>query len=283
MRYAFRLIAVLGVFGFAAPTGAQTTRPSDARVVVLPFTALNPSQSRAWLGRSIQQSLLADLTITAPGRLIGSEAEVGDAAGAADVGRKVGASYVIHGSFTELPTSAGEGLRIMGEVVDSNTARPVAAFKATGLSSEIFRLEDQVASQIRVRMPGVLPSPLPPPSVPGVAQADANPPPPLPEVNEYYQAYAAPQAYVPPQAYYNYYYASPGYGYGYDSLGVGFGTGFFFGSFYDHGSRFGGFDHGHFGGGDRLGGHGGGDGTHVNGGVFNGGGHGGGGAHGGHR
>jgi TolB-like protein len=247
--------------------------------VVLPFTALNPSQSQAWLGRSIQQSLLADLTVTAPGRLTSADTEVGDMAAAADVGRKAGARYVVHGSFTTLPTSVGEGLRIMGEVVDCATARPVASFKATGLQSEIFRLEDQVAAQIRIRMPGVLPSPVPPPSVPGAAQSESSPPPPLPEVNEYYQTYAAPQAYVPPQAYYNYYYASPDYGYGYPyGYGIGIGTGFFFGSFYDHGSRFGGFDHNGSGGGhDHFGGHAGsGGGTHVNGGVYNGG-------HGGHR
>src|SRR5579859_3935397 len=159
MRYASHLIGVLAALALASSVVAQTTQPSDARIVVLPFSALNPSQEQAWLGRSIQQSVLADLTAAAPGRITSADNEVTDMSAAAAIGRQAGAKFVVHGSFTTLSTSAGQILRIMGEVVDASSARPVAGFKATGLYSEIFRLEDQVVSQIRMHMPGVLPSP----------------------------------------------------------------------------------------------------------------------------
>jgi TolB-like protein len=292
MRYVSLLAVVLGVLVFATASGAQTTRPAEAKIVVLPFTALNPNQEQAWLGRSIQQSVLADLTAAAPGRVTSADVEVTDMSAAAEIGKHTGALYVVHGSFTTLPTSAGvQGLRIMGEVVESASARPVASFKATGLYSEIFRLEDQVASQIRQRMPGVLPSPVPPQNAPEVAQSEPAQSQPLPQVNEYYSTYSTPQTYVPSDAYYNYYYATPyyspyyygyGYGYPYGYFGLGWGTAFFFGSSHDHFHDHGGFNGGHPGGGGVH------VSPHVNSGIYNAGGGahmGGGGAHagGGHR
>ena len=58
---------------FRIPAQAQATRPAEARIVILPFTALNPTQNQGWLGRSIQQSILADLTVVAPGRLLSAD------------------------------------------------------------------------------------------------------------------------------------------------------------------------------------------------------------------
>ena len=84
----------------------------------------------------------------------------------------------------------------------------------------------------------MLSSPVAPVSVPSTTQSESDAPPPLPQVNEYYQAYAMPQPYVDPQAYYNYNYANPyygGYGYGYGpgyGYGLYLGTGYFFGSYY---------------------------------------------------
>jgi TolB-like protein len=251
MRYArFHLVVLALLGGLSLPTlaNAQTpaTRPGDARILILPFTPLNPEQSQAWLGRSIQQSLLADLTAAAPGRLLSADTVATDMASAADLGRKAGAAYVVQGSFITLPTAAGEGLRMMGEVIEVDGAKAVTSFKATGLYTEIFRLEDQMASQIRFRMSatGVLPSPVL--SVPA-PRSSADVEPPLPQVNEYEQAYGMPQTYGDAQSYYNYYYANPyssaGYGYG-----VGLGWPFLFsGAYYAHGSNFSGFDHDRFG------------------------------------
>jgi TolB-like protein len=250
------VLALLGSLAHVNSASGQTptTRPSEAKLLVLPFAPLNPSQNQEWLGRSIQQSILADLTAAAPGRLLSADVVSPDMHAAADLGRKAGANFVVQGSFITLPTAAGEGLRIMGEVVEVEGGHAVTSFKATGLYSEIFRLEDQVANQIRLRMSatGVLSSPLPPapalnPALPPSPEAQA----PLPQVNEYYQAYATPQSYGDPQAYYNYYYANPytagGYGYGYGT-GLGFGGSFLFsGAYYAHGSNFSGFDRDRFG------------------------------------
>ena len=262
MRYAPGTAAVLGLGMMLVAAGtaraqAPATRPAETRILVLPFTGLNAAQDQAWLGRSIQQSLLADLTTAAPGRLMSEDAEVKDAAAAVDAGRRAGAAYVVQGSFTTIPAEGGTQMRLLGQVIAVDGGRPVTAFKATGLYNDIFRLEDQVANQIRTRLAsaGVLGS-----AGPAVATLTAPPrveeevvaPPP---VNLYYQEYgAAPQAYAAgaDQAYYNYYYANPypaygGYGYVGSGAGIGLGTSLFFGSFYPHGSKFGGFDHDRFG------------------------------------
>ena len=297
MRYASQLIGVLAALALASYVGAQATVPSDAKIVVLPFTALNPSQEQAWLGRSIQQSVLADLTAAAPGRVVSADTEVTDMTAAAEIGKHANAAYVVHGSFTTLATSGGQGMRIMGEVVDSGSGRAVASFKATGMYSEIFRLEDQVASQIRQHMPGVLPPPVlvqngpAPQSPPMVTQSEpaTQSQQPLPQVNEYYSTYTVPQTTVPADAYYNYNYSTPyyapyypyyyGYGYPYGYVGLGWGTAFFFGSTYGHNH----YDHGYYGGhgGGYYGGHGGGyyggkpggayagANPHVNSGIYN--------------
>lgn len=261
MRYAPRSAAVLGlaftVYMAAVARGqSPTTRPTDARILVLPFTALNAGENQAWLGRSIQQSILADLTTAAPGRLMSIDAEASDTASAAEAGRKAGAAYVVQGSFTTMPGASGAAeIRLLGQVIEVGSGRPVTGFKATGPYNDIFRLEDQVANQVRSRLAaaGVLAAPpvitlSAPPRVPEEVAAP-------PQVNAYYQEYgSAPQAYPAgsDNAYYNYYYANPypaytGYGYGGPVVGLGFGTSFFFGSFYPHGSRFGGFDHDRFG------------------------------------
>ncbi|HSZ59057.1 MAG TPA: hypothetical protein VK797_25675, partial [Tepidisphaeraceae bacterium] len=222
MRYVLRALSVLGlVLAFCvAPTrvDAQATRPAqDGKILVLPFMAINPAENQAWLGRSIQQSLVSDLTMAAPGRVQSVEQEAPDTPAAVAAGRRADAAFVITGSFTTLNTSAGQGLRLMGQIIDVNVGAPIGAFKSTGMASEIFRLEDQVGNQIHHQLASVGAI-----SPPPVAEAPPSQPQPNQDVagvyqqpNPYYQEYGTPQAYVPAENNYNYYYGNPGYSGGY--------------------------------------------------------------------
>ena len=258
--------------------------------------AINPAESQGWLGRSIQQSLMADLTMVAPGRVVSADQEAPDTAAALAAAHRADARFVVTGSFTTLNTSAGQGLRLMGQVIDADAGAPTGAFKATGLASEVFRLEDQVGNQIRHELgaAGII---APPP----VAEAPPSQPPSNQEIagvyqqpNPYYQEYGQPQNNVPAQNYYNYYYGNPGY----DSGG-------YYGGYYPYGWYGGGWyggwpfwwggaviitnSHNHFHGGGHGnggghwnggGGHWGGGGMHMAGGGMGGGmAHGGGGGH----
>ena len=117
----------------------------EGKIVVMPFTALNESESQGWVGKSIQQSLLADLTPYAPARLQSSDAAAKDSAAAVDAGRKEGARYVVIGNFA----TVGQDLRVTGQVLDVSTGKSLGAMKATGRTSELFALEDALGNQVR--------------------------------------------------------------------------------------------------------------------------------------
>ncbi|HSU68531.1 MAG TPA: hypothetical protein VLJ39_16745 [Tepidisphaeraceae bacterium] len=194
---------------------AATTSPAQAapaapegRIEVLPFTSLNPSESQPWLGKSIQQSVLADLIVIAPARVISSDIEAKDTGAALDAARKEGARYVVTGSFA----TAGQNVRVTGQVLDVNTGKPVTAMKVTGSTNNVFSLEDELAAQVRRRLElnpaAAAQTSGPSQEVPDMAplRVQAQP------IDPYVQAYATPPA--PSQIENNYYYSNPYNGYG---------------------------------------------------------------------
>jgi TolB-like protein len=207
-----RLGMVVAVVGCLMPASlrAASLVISTGKVLVLPFEALNPSEYQPWLGRSIQQSLAADLLAAAPGRVLSSDAAILDDAAAIHAARQLGAEYVIRGNFA----SVGGDVRITGQVLDADTGKPLTAIKATGPSSNVFAMEDELAAQIRRRLSltapvtnSTAPSSIETPPMNGVGvQVPAQP------VDPYTQTYVAPiQGPSPPtQTDYNYYYGNPG-------------------------------------------------------------------------
>ena len=201
--------AWIGTCALAADpeTRPATSRSTSSVVLVLPFAALNSPEDQRWLGRSIQQSLVADLTAIAPGQVLSSESAANDNAAAIDAGRKAGARYVVRGDFA----TAGRDTRITGQVFEVETGKPVTAIKATGPSTNVFWLEDDLAAQIRRRLalnPVASSSPAPQTNVPAMeplripAQAPTD---------AYVQAYLAPMeaSQVPAQIQYDYYLSQP--------------------------------------------------------------------------
>ena len=195
----------------AAPApAAPATQPAQeqGKILILPFVAVNKNDSQPWLGRSVQQSLAADLTMAAPERATTSDTEATDNDSAVAAGRKADAAYVVTGTFT----TVGQDLRLTGQVLDVATGRALGGLKATGTINDIFPLEDALARQIKVRL-GLARSP----SRPGASEQpiDAGAMAPLraeqaPPADQYYQTYATP----PSTDYtYNYYYTTPDYGY----------------------------------------------------------------------
>jgi TolB-like protein len=208
-------LTLASLFLAIAPTTYAADKPpvttaTKAKVLLLPFVELNKSEPQPWLGKSIQQSILADLILVAPGRVVDADTEAADANTALEAGHKAGARYVVHGSFV----TAGQDLRVTGEVLDVNTGRAVTALKVTGSATNLFVLEDELADQIRRRLT------LAPPqrklaavaTVPVFTGVRIQPQ----AVDPYRAAYVAPTEYQSParaQMEYNYYYSSPYAGY----------------------------------------------------------------------
>ena len=156
-----RIAAVLTAVVAALPArAAEASAPAErlGDILVLPFMPLDsrPNEgggSSGWRGKSVQQTLLADLAAAAPrGTLIlGDDEPAATAAAAAAAARKVGAHYVVFGTFAADPPL----LRLTGQVVDATAGRSVGGLKATGPERDAFRLEDVLAAQLQehLRLP----------------------------------------------------------------------------------------------------------------------------------
>ena len=243
----------------AANTAAVAPVPADARIAVLPFTPNNPQAGNEWIGKSIQQSLSADLLKAAPGRVRTADTAANTSADAAAAGRQLGADYVVFGTYT----SADASLRIIGQVVDCSTGNAVTALKVTGKLGDVFVLEDNLSRQASTALLSQTAAPAgpdytvrevpddntfsqtyyppngaatPPQSSTGYAY-----PPPSTADQQYQQTYVT----QPSSVYYSYpvysypyysypYYAYP-YSYGYPSIYLGFG---YYGGRYCYGGRY---------------------------------------------
>jgi TolB-like protein len=154
-------VAVLGgssaLAAIAAPSTptAPATRPTRQvpedrrpRVLVMPFTELSDEPKREWVGKAMQQSLVAELTrsgmvsvITPPANAVPTD----DAAGAAKLARDQHAPLAVIGSYQLV----GEELRVTGQMIESINGEHIAAIKATGSLRDLFGIEDIIGSQVR--------------------------------------------------------------------------------------------------------------------------------------
>ena len=215
----------------AAPPAIEKPLPANGTILVLPFQLLNPADTNAWVGKSIQESLVADLTAVAADRVKSINEIAPTAEAAIALGKKHGARYVITGGFATVDRE----LRITGQVLDVETGKAVGALKITGDPSKIFRMEDRLAMQARSQlMPGSVPPAAAAPAADSTgAGTDASATPiygtyavaPAPTI------YAAPSypdpSYVAPVD--PYVYADPGYIYPYSDYGCGYGSGYGYG------------------------------------------------------
>src|SRR5665213_196751 len=139
----------------AAGDGVAATQGVNGKILVLPFMALNPNDASAWMGKSIQESLVADLTVSAPDRVVSGQQIAPSVEAALNLARQNGARFVVAGGFA----SSGQQLRITGQVLDVQTGKPITGLKATGEPSQIFGMEDSLAMQVKSRViPGAFPA-----------------------------------------------------------------------------------------------------------------------------
>ncbi|HWE04704.1 MAG TPA: hypothetical protein VG326_20020 [Tepidisphaeraceae bacterium] len=141
-------------------TPAATTQPVSAqmpavdpqlqneKILVLPFQPVDPGETKPWIGKSIQQSMVADLMAFAPDRVITADQFAVSVEAAIDLGREHGARYVIAGGYL----STEHELRVTGQLLDAQTGKAVTGLKVTGDLSQVFHMEDGLAMQVRARL-----------------------------------------------------------------------------------------------------------------------------------
>jgi TolB-like protein len=226
------LLLVSGAITSSASAAEPVETPSanGGKILILPFAALNPSEYQAWLGRSIQQSIAADLTAAAPGRVIQDDHQPADEAAATDLGKTLGARYVVRGSFV----IANGNVRMTGEVLDLAVGKSIAALKSTGTVNDVFVLEDSISRQIKHALPlgekQIAADSEPKADVPAFESLHVQP---APVTDAYTEAYGSPvnASASQSQGQYDYYYSNGGdfggfySGWGCPIGGFGFGIG----------------------------------------------------------
>jgi TolB-like protein len=270
------VILLAGMFGWQS-TAQSANAPGVPNILVLPFTATNNPGANDWIGKGIQQSLLADLSGRSGVAVTFATAQPAQAgqvaaepADSLALAARAGASVVVVGTYQV----NNNQLRITGVLYDVASAKDIGGIKATGAITDLFALEDSLNDQIGHVLslaPAVVNVPPQPqqqvvqaPATPATADDSSTIIPTTaliaaPQTSQYVYVYPnTSYCYTP--SYYPYY-SSPVYGYGYGYVGFspvirfgGFSRGFIgggFGGFHGGGGFRGGFGGGFHGGGGR--------------------------------
>jgi TolB-like protein len=230
--------AGLPITTIAGAPGPTTAPIAPTTVVLLPFRAVGQTADNAWISQAIDEDLAHDLSRNGAIRLLrpSTTQPAGDGLQAA---RDASAQRLISGSYQVVD----DQLRINAELIDVNSAQPLAQAKATGRIRDLFQLEDSLAMQLWHNLP----------QGQGQVAADEFRVTPLQDDQvvssspEIYEPQPAPQVYDTAPDY------GPSYDYTpYDSVypygGYGYGFGFPLFIYGGYGYQRGGY-HGHYGGG----------------------------------
>ena len=133
------------------PQPAGTAQGGDGLVLVLPFTNLTGSPADDWVGVGIAEAIATDLQVQG-GRTLRATAQVRDDTGsgegweaALEAGRLAGADRVVSGAYQRL----GDQIRVTARLVAVADGTVIRSVIVTGVTSEIFELQDRVAMELR--------------------------------------------------------------------------------------------------------------------------------------
>jgi TolB-like protein len=255
MRKLLILLAVV-LGGGSLALAQATTMPAvqqPLKVLIVPFRLVGNATGHEWVASAIQENLMTQAAGNTSVQAIGISGPLGGGPEAIEAAKNAGATLVVFGTY-EISDSQ---LRVNGQIADVNYGRTVAALKATGAITDLFKIEDTLSSQLGSALPQ------PPANLPVVYGPDQSAIP-YYTANQPVVASPAPTyVYSPPTYVYDYPAYSYPYYYDYPVFPVvvygGYGWGHpWHGGFVGGGYRGGGGFHGSVGfhGGGGFGGHG---------------------------
>jgi TolB-like protein len=135
--------AIISMFLTAVASAASpATRPT---VLLTRFAQLSETAGTEWIGRSVQESLLTDVSRLDEFRVISDQhPPTTDLATARQLGRDAGADLVVIGGYQQI----GNDLRITGQVVDVGSGEVAGTLKSTATENELIAMEDSIAGQL---------------------------------------------------------------------------------------------------------------------------------------
>ena len=153
------MVLALAVLTLAIPASAQQdpNLSPDPTTAIVPFANLTGDPEDDWIGAGIAESLttgfpagaavIARVPDGAGAGQASGEAATTDAA--AEVGRHLGARYVVTGAYQRV----GEIIRITGRLVDVTTGALILSSKVDGARSDLFALQDRVVAELSIQVP----------------------------------------------------------------------------------------------------------------------------------
>ena len=167
-----RLLAVtLVLSSIQGGLRAQTDRATSGElaaldpraVTVVPFSNISGDPADGWIGVGIAETVFADLDRLEALSVVGSasvldpsrrqDLDSGDQTAVRQLGRSLGASWVVAGGFQRV----GEQLRITARVVAVETGTVVHNVKVDGALGELFALQDRLVEELGNGLAGVEP------------------------------------------------------------------------------------------------------------------------------
>jgi TolB-like protein len=133
--------------GAARAADGAAARAGTAKVLVIPFAALNVPESQQWIPKGVQENLVADLgrtNVYAPVAFRG-EVVVEDNATAARLAKQASAALAVRGAAQVV----GEQVRLTAQLIDAKTGETVSTASVTGVPGELLKLEDELSAQLR--------------------------------------------------------------------------------------------------------------------------------------
>jgi TolB-like protein/tRNA A-37 threonylcarbamoyl transferase component Bud32 len=143
----------------ASPVGVPT---GELTVAVAGFVGISDQAENAWLGTGLSETVTTALQeieglvvlgreqLRESLRRLGVEATELAPEDAAQLGRMIGARWVLSGAFQRL----GEQVRVTGRVVEVESGRVVRAVKMDGRLDAIFELQDRIVAELAAGLRG---------------------------------------------------------------------------------------------------------------------------------
>ncbi len=130
--------------------GRSGGSPSQT-VAIVPFTNLTGVPADDWIGAGVAETLATGLSgsyvVLSRAQVSNAASEGGGAAAtdeAVEVGRRLGARYVVSGAYQRL----GEVIRITGRLVDVATGAVIRSAKVDGALDNLFSLQDRLVAEL---------------------------------------------------------------------------------------------------------------------------------------
>jgi TolB-like protein/DNA-binding winged helix-turn-helix (wHTH) protein/tetratricopeptide (TPR) repeat protein len=132
---------------FVQGSTASAVQGAPHSVAVLPFHAISTGADDAQLGRGISELVINRLSSEPGLRVIAPDSALAahsEAESAVQVGRRLGAQYVVDGSVQR----EGAQVRVAAELIDVDAGRHVGALLVERSTAQLFHLEDDIAGRI---------------------------------------------------------------------------------------------------------------------------------------